>query len=106
MAEIVGRLDILVEMSGGIRDDASLEAALATGCRRVNIGTAALEHPEWCAKAIAEHGDRIAVGLDVRGRTLAARGDRAEDLQDTHQPNLRNSMYLRMAMVATKLIIA
>jgi phosphoribosylanthranilate isomerase len=73
-AEIVGRLDIDVEMSGGIRDDESLEAALGAGCRRVNIGTAALEHPEWCAKAIARHGDRIAVGLDVRGRTLAARG--------------------------------
>ena len=74
LADIVGRLDIKVEMSGGIRDDASLEAALAAGCRRVNIGTAALEHPEWCARAIAEHGDRVAVGLDVRGRTLAARG--------------------------------
>jgi 1-(5-phosphoribosyl)-5-[(5-phosphoribosylamino)methylideneamino] imidazole-4-carboxamide isomerase/N-(5'phosphoribosyl)anthranilate isomerase len=74
LAEIVGRLDIKVEMSGGIRDDASLEAALGAGCRRVNIGTAALEHPEWCARAISEHGDRVAVGLDVRGRTLAARG--------------------------------
>src|ERR687897_2650533 len=74
LAEIVGRLDIKVEMSGGIRDDASLEAALATGCARVNIGTAALEQPEWCAKAIAEYGDRIAVGLDVRGTRLAARG--------------------------------
>ncbi len=73
-ASIVGALDIDVEMSGGIRDDDSLEAALATGCRRVNIGTAALEQPEWCARAIAEHGDRIAIGLDVRGRTLAARG--------------------------------
>ncbi len=73
-AQIVGALDIRVEMSGGIRDDESLEAALATGCRRVNIGTAALEQPEWCAKVIAEHGDRIAIGLDVRGRTLAARG--------------------------------
>jgi 1-(5-phosphoribosyl)-5-[(5-phosphoribosylamino)methylideneamino] imidazole-4-carboxamide isomerase/N-(5'phosphoribosyl)anthranilate isomerase len=61
-------------MSGGIRDDASLEAALATGCRRVNIGTAALEQPEWCAGVIASHGDRVAIGLDVRGRTLAARG--------------------------------
>jgi phosphoribosyl isomerase A len=61
-------------MSGGIRDDDSLQAALATGCRRVNIGTAALENPDWCARAIAEHGDRIAVGLDVRGTTLAARG--------------------------------
>jgi phosphoribosylanthranilate isomerase len=74
LAGIVGRLDIRVELSGGIRDDDSLRAALATGCRRVNMGTAALEEPEWCAKAIAEHGDRVAVGLDVRGRTLAARG--------------------------------
>jgi phosphoribosylanthranilate isomerase len=74
LATIVGTLDIDVEMSGGIRDDESLQAALATGCRRVNVGTAALERPQWCAAAIAEHGDRIAVGLDVRGRTLAARG--------------------------------
>ena len=73
-AEIVGRLDIDVEMSGGIRDDESLAAAMATGCRRVNIGTAALETPEWCARAIAQWGDRVAIGLDVRGRTLAARG--------------------------------
>ncbi len=71
---IVGRLDIQVELSGGIRDETSLTAALATGCRRVNLGTAALEHPEWTAEAIARHGDRIAVGLDVRGTTLAARG--------------------------------
>lgn len=77
-AEIVGTLDIKVEMSGGIRDDESLRAAMATGCRRVNIGTAALENPEWCARAIAEYGDRVAVGLDVRGRTLAARGWTAE----------------------------
>ena len=61
-------------MSGGIRDDDSLDAAMKAGCRRVNIGTAALEQPEWCAAAIASHGDRIAIGLDVRGRTLAARG--------------------------------
>ena len=74
LAGIVGRLDIKVEMSGGIRDAETLEAALATGCRRVNLGTAALEDPEWTARAIAEHGDRVAVGLDVRGTTLAARG--------------------------------
>jgi phosphoribosylanthranilate isomerase len=74
LAKIVGALDIEVEMSGGIRDDDSLASALATGCRRVNMGTAALEEPAWCASAIASHGDRIAVGLDVRGRTLAARG--------------------------------
>jgi phosphoribosylanthranilate isomerase len=61
-------------LSGGIRDDESLRRALATGCRRVNLGTAALEDPQWTARAIAEHGDRIAVGLDVRGTTLAARG--------------------------------
>ncbi len=73
-AQIVGALDINVEMSGGIRDEESLEAALSTGCRRVNIGTAALENPQWCASIIATHGDRVAIGLDVRGRTLAARG--------------------------------
>jgi 1-(5-phosphoribosyl)-5-[(5-phosphoribosylamino)methylideneamino] imidazole-4-carboxamide isomerase/N-(5'phosphoribosyl)anthranilate isomerase len=74
LARIVGDLDINVEMSGGMRDDESLAAAMAAGCRRVNIGTAALEDPQWCARAIATYGDRVAVGLDVRGRTLAARG--------------------------------
>lgn len=74
LADVVARLDILAELSGGIRDDESLARALATGCARVNIGTAALEDPEWCAKAIAEHGERVAVGLDVRGTTLSARG--------------------------------
>ena len=74
IAEVVGKLDVKVEMSGGIRDDASLEWALATGCARVNIGTAALEQPDWVRDAIARVGDRIAVGLDVRGTTLSARG--------------------------------
>lgn len=78
LADVVGRLDVEVELSGGIRDDDSLAAALATGCARVNLGTAALEDPAWCARMIAEHGDRIAVGLDVRitdqGHRLAARG--------------------------------
>ncbi|MPZ60667.1 MAG: bifunctional 1-(5-phosphoribosyl)-5-((5-phosphoribosylamino)methylideneamino)imidazole-4-carboxamide isomerase/phosphoribosylanthranilate isomerase PriA [Propionibacteriales bacterium] len=74
LSEIVGRVDVAVELSGGIRDDESLRSALDTGCRRMNIGTAALESPQWCARAIAEHGDRVAVGLDVRGTTLAARG--------------------------------
>ncbi len=74
IAGVVGALDVQVELSGGIRDDASLRAALATGCARVNLGTAALENPDWTARVIAEHGTRIAVGLDVRGETLSARG--------------------------------
>jgi len=65
---------VKVELSGGIRDDDSLARAMATGCTRVNLGTAALESPEWTARAIAQYGDRVAVGLDVRGTTLAARG--------------------------------
>jgi phosphoribosylanthranilate isomerase len=87
LAGVVGRLDVKVELSGGIRDDASLARALATGCTRVNLGTAALENPEWTARAIAEHGDRVAVGLDVRGTTLAARGWTREggDLWDVLQ---------------------
>jgi phosphoribosyl isomerase A len=74
IAEVVGAMAIDVEISGGIRDDESLERALATGCTRVNIGTAALERPEWCEEAIRRYGNKIAVGLDVRGRRLAARG--------------------------------
>jgi 1-(5-phosphoribosyl)-5-[(5-phosphoribosylamino)methylideneamino] imidazole-4-carboxamide isomerase/N-(5'phosphoribosyl)anthranilate isomerase len=74
MSQVIGELDIKVELSGGIRDDETLERALKTGCRRINLGTAALEKPEWTARVISEFGDRIAVGLDVRGRTLAARG--------------------------------
>lgn len=74
LTEVIGRLDIKVELSGGIRDDESLARALATGCSRVNLGTAALENPDWCRRVVAENGAAIAVGLDVRGRTLAARG--------------------------------
>jgi phosphoribosylanthranilate isomerase len=78
LTEVVGRLDIAVELSGGIRDDESLRRALATGCARVNLGTAAVENPAWCRAVIAEHGERIAVGLDVRitdrQHILAARG--------------------------------
>lgn len=66
LADVVGRLDVAVELSGGIRDDESLAVALATGCARVNLGTAALENPQWCARAIAEHGEKVAVGLDVQ----------------------------------------
>ncbi len=74
LARVVAALDVRVELSGGIRDDESLAAALATGCARVNLGTAALEDPAWTAGSIDKYGDRIAVGLDVRGTTLAARG--------------------------------
>lgn len=78
LAEVIGKLDVNVELSGGIRDDESLAAALATGARRINLGTAALEDPEWSAKVVSTHGDRIAIGLDVRiteeGHRLAARG--------------------------------
>jgi 1-(5-phosphoribosyl)-5-[(5-phosphoribosylamino)methylideneamino] imidazole-4-carboxamide isomerase/N-(5'phosphoribosyl)anthranilate isomerase len=65
---------VKIELSGGIRDDHSLEAALELGAARVNLGTAALEDPDWTSKVIAKYGDKIAVGLDVRGSTLAARG--------------------------------
>lgn len=74
LERIVGELGVHVELSGGIRDDGTLRRALASGAARVNLGTAALEDPAWTARAIAEHGERIAVGLDVRGTTLAARG--------------------------------
>jgi len=71
---VIIALDLKVELSGGIRDDQSLGAALKTGAKRINLGTAALENPEWTHRVIEQHKDRIAVGLDVRGVTLAARG--------------------------------
>lgn len=74
LKEVTAKLDIKVELSGGIRDDESLNNALATGAARINLGTAALEDPDWTAKVIAKYGDKIAIGLDVRGRNLAARG--------------------------------
>ncbi len=74
IADITRHMSLNVELSGGIRDDASLERALATGCRRVNIGTAALENPDWCEKVIGEHGDKIGIAIDVKGSNLAARG--------------------------------
>jgi phosphoribosylanthranilate isomerase len=74
LAEVIAKLDIAVELSGGIRDDESLRAALATGAARVNIGTAALEDPQWCDRVVGEYGERVAIGLDVRGHTLSARG--------------------------------
>ncbi len=85
LGQVVRKLDVNVEMSGGIRDEASLSRALATGCARVNIGTAALENPDWVRSVIARHADRVAVGLDVRGTRLAARGWTAEggDLYQT-----------------------
>jgi 1-(5-phosphoribosyl)-5-[(5-phosphoribosylamino)methylideneamino] imidazole-4-carboxamide isomerase/N-(5'phosphoribosyl)anthranilate isomerase len=74
LADVVRRLDVQVELSGGIRDEASLEAALSTGATRVNLGTAALENPDWCDHVCATYGEQVAVGLDVRGHQLAARG--------------------------------
>ena len=72
--EVISSVDIKVELSGGIRDDDSLKRALSTGCKRVNLGTAAIENPEWTAKVIGQYGEKIAVGLDVRDHTLATRG--------------------------------
>ena len=84
LADVVGRLDVPVELSGGIRDDQSLRRALATGAARVNISSAALEDRAWCARACGEHGDRVAIGLEVRGRTLSARGGN-RDVGDLHE---------------------
>ena len=72
--EVIASVDIKVELSGGLRDDLSLERALSAGCHRVNLGTAAIENPDWTAKVIGKYGEKIAVGLDVRGHTLATRG--------------------------------
>jgi len=74
LTDVIKKLDIKVELSGGIRNEESLKRALDTGCERINLGTAALENPDWTASVVSRFGERIAVGLDVRGHTLAARG--------------------------------
>ncbi|HEU5130297.1 MAG TPA: bifunctional 1-(5-phosphoribosyl)-5-((5-phosphoribosylamino)methylideneamino)imidazole-4-carboxamide isomerase/phosphoribosylanthranilate isomerase PriA [Glycomyces sp.] len=74
LAEVVAAVDMQVEISGGIRDDETLKRALDAGARRVNIGTAAMEHPEWCDRICSQYGDRVAIGLDVKDGRLAARG--------------------------------
>jgi 1-(5-phosphoribosyl)-5-[(5-phosphoribosylamino)methylideneamino] imidazole-4-carboxamide isomerase/N-(5'phosphoribosyl)anthranilate isomerase len=74
LSDVIASTDLHVELSGGLRDDDAIAWAMGTGCRRVNIGTAALENPDWCAEVIAAYGDRVAIGLDVRGDRLAARG--------------------------------
>lgn len=74
LSQVIAVSPLKIELSGGIRDSESLDRALNLGATRVNLGTAALENPEWTAEVIAEYGDKIAVGLDVRGHTLAARG--------------------------------
>ncbi len=74
LKEVISTSPLKIELSGGIRDDESLTRALDLGATRVNLGTAALENPDWTARVIAKYGDKIAVGLDVRGHTLAARG--------------------------------
>ncbi|MGE5831056.1 MAG: HisA/HisF-related TIM barrel protein [Micromonosporaceae bacterium] len=83
LRDIIGRLDVSVELSAGVRDEATLVAALATGAARIIVGTAALHDPQWCDRVVGEHGERVAVGLDVRGRMLAARGG-AGDGGDVH----------------------
>lgn len=74
IADIVASVDINIEVSGGLRDDESLARVLDAGAARVNLGTAAIENPAWTADVIDRYGDKIAVGLDVRGETLAGRG--------------------------------
>ena len=78
LVEVVGKLDVKIQVSGGIRDQESLERALATGCQRVNLSTSALLDLSWCESVIKRFGEKVAVGLDVTGRTLAARGENQE----------------------------
>ena len=71
---IIKSVDIKIQLSGGIKDDESLNRALTTNCSRINLGTAALDNPEWVESVIKKHGDKIAVALDVDGKVLSPRG--------------------------------
>jgi 1-(5-phosphoribosyl)-5-[(5-phosphoribosylamino)methylideneamino] imidazole-4-carboxamide isomerase/N-(5'phosphoribosyl)anthranilate isomerase len=75
---VAGCQGVKIQLSGGIVDQQSLDAALATSATRINLATPALADMSWVQKVIAEFGDRIAVGLDVRGSTLIGRGSSKE----------------------------
>jgi 1-(5-phosphoribosyl)-5-[(5-phosphoribosylamino)methylideneamino] imidazole-4-carboxamide isomerase/N-(5'phosphoribosyl)anthranilate isomerase len=75
---VAGCKGVKVQLSGGIVDQQSLNAAAATDATRINIATPALADMVWVQKVLAEFGDRIAVGLDVRGSTLIGRGSSKE----------------------------
>jgi phosphoribosyl isomerase A len=74
VAEVIKSVGIPVQCSGGIRDTAAVDAAKDAGAERVVVGTAALRDPSFVEDAVSAHGAFLAVGLDVRGQTLQARG--------------------------------
>jgi 1-(5-phosphoribosyl)-5-[(5-phosphoribosylamino)methylideneamino] imidazole-4-carboxamide isomerase/N-(5'phosphoribosyl)anthranilate isomerase len=74
VADVIRSVNIPVQCSGGIRDVTAVDAAKDAGAQRVVIGTAALRDPGFVEETVAKHGDFVAVGLDVRGQTLQARG--------------------------------
>ena len=74
LASIIKNINIKIQLSGGIKDEQSLNKALATGCSRINIATSALEQLDWVESVIHKHGDKICVSLDVNGKVLSPRG--------------------------------
>lgn len=92
--EVIGSVDIPVQCSGGIRTVDAIDAAKDAGASRVVVGTAALRDPDFVCDAAARHGDFLAVGLDVRGQTLQARGwtEEAGELWPTLQRLVREGV--------------
>ncbi len=74
VSAIAAAVDVPVQTGGGVRDDAAADALLSSGVRRVVVGTAALDDPDWVRRLAARHPGRVAVGLDARGRDVAVRG--------------------------------
>jgi phosphoribosylformimino-5-aminoimidazole carboxamide ribotide isomerase len=79
IAELARSTPLRVQSGGGLRSEADLEEVLGSSIRRAVIGTAAIENPELVRRAVERWGaERIAVGLDARGRRPAVRGWREE----------------------------
>ena len=75
ISEVVSRCTgINVQISGGIRDQESLTAALQTRASRINLATSALMDMPWVESVISTHGNQISVSLDASGSRLVARG--------------------------------
>ncbi len=81
--DLVKRVAVAVQSGGGVRSLKDVEEMLHAGVARVVLGTVAVEQPELVHRAVQRWGaERIAVGIDARGRQVASRGWRTQSSID------------------------
>jgi phosphoribosylformimino-5-aminoimidazole carboxamide ribotide isomerase len=71
---IAAAVDCPIQVGGGLREMASVDAVFDAGAARVVIGTAALRDPDFLSRALVDRGDRIVVSIDTRGGRVSLHG--------------------------------